>query len=529
MAKNVKKNMDDEVLDLTKEIDLLDKKKNNKKEEDIKKVKMVDEEEKEVKKKEKKKVGIGTKVYNVIKLILVIVSIVISILFGRAVLATKMIPNKYIILIVVVLLILNLLIGLLELTKKKWVNIIGFLLLVLTAPLFVVGMGYVNRTMSVIENIITQNEERTTYYVISKKGKFTDISELSLKKVGLLNQEIDLLKAEMEQKVELEYVTYDNVGDLVYALELNEVDAIIVSTSIYQFIIEENGSFEELVEKLTEVEVVGKPDVITSDINIGDSFIIYISGLDTRDTSYLAPYGCSDVNIVVAVNPNTHKVLLVHIPRDYYVYLYNRPHMKDKLTHAGWYGIETSMKSVGNIFNIDINTYLKVNFAALTTLVDRIDGIDVYSDKTFNSSHIKGWVVQKGMNHFNGAKALAYARERYAYNTGDMHRGQNQDDVIKAIINKVSKNPNYLLKYDQILSDMAPYFSTNFEMEDIQGLIKDQVDSGASWNVESYNLTGSDSYNYAATYPQVKAYVMEPNQSTIDTAKAKIFNIMSGK
>lgn len=465
-------------------------------------------------------------IYGIIRIIIFLVLVVISSILYYSILKTGMLPNKYIALLVVVLLVINLVVGLFIKAKRKWLNVIGFILLIAFSGVFCVGTSYINKTMKILENFVSQNEERTTYYVLTRKSVYTDITELDGKVVGILNQEADLLKEELDKKVKLEYKEYASMGDLLYGLELNEIDAIVVSSIIYEYIIEENSDLKEILEKIDEVDVVGKPSAITSNIDVGNSFLVYISGLDTRDTSSVAPYGLSDVNIVVAVNPDSHKVLLVHIPRDYYVDVYNRPQMKDKLTHAGLYGIETSMRTVANLFDINIDTYVKVNFKALTTIVDSIDGIDVYSDTGFNSSHIKGWYVNKGMNHMDGAKALAYSRERYAYATGDRHRGQNQNDVIQAIISKVSQNPNYLMKYDQILNSMQPYFTTNFEMNDVQQLIKEQVDKMAKWNVESISVNGSNGSNYTASWPNQLTYVMIPNQSTIDTAKAKISEVM---
>lgn len=464
-------------------------------------------------------------IYGIVKIVFFAVIFVMSIIMGYSLIRTNMIPNKYIMLLVVVLLVLNVIMGLFMKSKKKWLNVIGFILIILVIFVMGVGTKYVNKTMDILEGFVTQNEERTTYYVLTRKGVYTDVSELEGKVAGLLSQEADLLKEEVSKKVQLEYKEYSSMGDLIYGLELNEIDVIIISSTVYEYIIEENGSIEEMLEKIGEVEVVGKPTTITSNIDVGNSFLIYISGLDTRDTTHVASYGLSDVNIVVAVNPDTHKVLLVHIPRDYYVYVYGRPQMKDKLTHAGLYGIDASMNTVASIFDINLDTYVKVNFKALTTVVDAIDGIDVYSDTAFSNS--SGNVV-KGMNHFNGAQALAYSRQRKVYASGDRHRGQNQNDVIQAIIKKVSQNPNYLLNYDKILGDMQPYFTTNFEMSSIQQLVKEQVDTMASWKVESISVDGSNSSNYTASWPNQYTYVMIPNQSTIDTAKAKIAEVMRG-
>jgi anionic cell wall polymer biosynthesis LytR-Cps2A-Psr (LCP) family protein len=126
----------------------------------------------------------------------------------------------------------------------------------------------------------------------------------------------------------------------------------------------------------------------------------------------------------------------------------------------------------------------------------------------------------------DGAKALAYSRERYAYTTGDRHRGQNQQQVITAIVNKISQNKSYLLKYTDILESIQPCFATNVELEDIQGMVREQIDSLAPWTVESISVNGTNSNNYTYSFPKQYTYVMVPDQATIDAAKARINQVM---
>lgn len=480
-------------------------------------------------KKKEKEVKKTNKVYLIIKIIFVLLSVISSAMLGITVMIGNVLPNKYLIIMIAVLLVVNIILGLLMLAKNKIVNIIGMILIILFSSVMIVGFTYANKTFDNLKELVAPNEEKTNYYILSlNEAEYTDIKQLEGKSVGILDQESESLIEKLDSETKLEYKKYPSIGDLIVGLELKEVDAIVVSSTVYNLIIEENENFEKSIKKLGEVEVVGKQEKIESDINVNDSFIVYLSGLDSRDTSAVATAGLSDVNILVVVNPTTHKLLLIHIPRDYYVDVYGRPGMKDKLTHAGLYGTNTSMKTVANIFDININTYVKVNFKALTNVVDAIDGIDVYSDTAFNSYHKKGWYVKKGMNHMDGEKALAYSRERYAYSSGDRHRGKNQTDVISAIVKKVSQNKQYLLKYNDILSSIQPYFNTNLELEDVQELVKNQIDTLKPWTVESISVDGSNSQNYTASWPKQMTYVMIPNQATIDNAKSKINQVMRG-
>lgn len=481
------------------------------------------------KKSENKEEKKSNKKYLIVKVMFLILSLVSSIMVLVSVISGNILPSKYLIILIAVLGVFNIIFGLLLVVKNKIINVIGMVLVLIFSIVMFIGFGYVSKTFDNLRELVAPNEEILNYYILSlSDGEYENIQQLEGKVVGILEQGSEELIEELNKETNIEYKKYTSIGDLIYGLELKEVDAIIVSTTVYDLILEEDGSFENLVKKLGEVVVTGKPEKIESDINVGDSFILYISGLDSRDTSAVATTGLSDVNIVAVVNPTTHKVLLVNIPRDYYVDVYGRPGMKDKLTHAGLYGTNTSMKTVANIFDININTYVKVNFKALTNIVDAIDGIDVYSDTAFNSFHKKGWYVKKGMNHMDGEKALAYSRERYAYASGDRHRGKNQQDVIAAIIKKVSQNKQYLLKYNDILTSIQPYFTTNFELEDVQELVKNQIDTLSPWVVESISVDGANGQNYTASFPKSLTYVMVPNQTTIDNAKAKINQVMRG-
>lgn len=466
-------------------------------------------------------------IYKIVKLMFFVLSLIASIVFGVSAIMSHYLPGKYIALLIGVLLLFNLIWGLMLFTKKKVINIIAMLLVLLYSTALFVGNIYINKTVSIIKELITLKEERTNYYIFSNVDSlYTDINSINGLKVGILENGSEDLMEELNSKVSVEYVKYTSVGDLIYGLQLEEVNVIVISSTMYELVLEQNPDFEVMIKNIGQFEVVGDPVEIESSIEVGESFILYLSGLDTRDTSVIWNAGLSDVNILMVVNPTTHKLLLVNIPRDYYVPVYGTQGLNDKLTHAGLYGIEASTKTVENLFGINVNAYAKINFKVLTTIVDEIDGIDIYSDIGFNSSHIRGWYVNKGWNHMDGAKALAYSRERYAYTTGDRHRGQNQQQVITAIVNKISQNKSYLLKYTDILESIQPCFATNVELEDIQGMVREQIDSLSPWTVESISVNGSNSSNYTYSFPKQLTYVMIPDQATIDAAKVRINEVM---
>ena len=254
-------------------------------------------------------------------------------------------------------------------------------------------------------------------------------------------------------------------------------------------------------------------------------FIVYLSGIDTKGD--ISKRSRSDMNQLMVVNPQTGKVLLVNTPRDYYVRLAGTTGLKDKLTHAGIYGIDTSVGTMANLYGIDINYWVRVNFTSVTEIVDAVGGVDVYSDIAFTTSSGRFPIVQ-GMNHLDGAQALAFARERYHVSGGDNTRGKNQQLVIEAILQKVTQ-PSVLVNYTSILNAVQGAIQTSMPEDAISAQVKLQLKNNTAWSVETYSVTGSDSYEYTYSASKQKLYVMIPNQASIDTAKQKIAAILAGQ
>ena len=496
------------------------------KEEKIEEQKEIVKEEpkKEKKTKNKKKVSIFGRIWNTIKILFLFFGVVSSIIFVGKIIHVKLIPNKFIIIGSLVLLIINLILMLMCFSRKKIINFIQILFSTLIGCVFIVAINMVGKTFNILKDLIESNVTMTSYYVLVKSESTYESYE-QLNHVALLDKGSDKV---IEQLNHTDTITYDkeiSIGNLLVNLDLDQVQAIIVNISVYDFINEDEAN-KGKYKILYEFSVEGEDESVDSSIDVNNSFVIYISGMDSRGE--LPAYGLSDVNMLAVVNPDTHKVLLINTPRDYYVQIPGTTGYKEKLTHAGLYGVDVSIATMESIYGVDVNAYIKVGFGFVTTIVDEIDGIDVYSDIGFNSFHLPGWYVPKGMVHMNGKQALAFSRERYAYASGDRHRGQNQQAVITAIINKVASNPKYLSKYADILSAVQPYIVTNVNMDDVQTLVRTQIETLSPWTVESISVNGTNGNNVTASWPTQYTYVMIPDQSTIDAAKTKIAEVMRG-
>ena len=261
-----------------------------------------------------------------------------------------------------------------------------------------------------------------------------------------------------------------------------------------------------------------------------EPFVIYLSGVDTRGE--LTENARSDVNILAAVNPVTKRVALINTPRDYYVDLAGTD-SKDKLTHAGLYGVETSMATLGNLYGVNVDHYIRINFAGFISIIDALGGVDVYSDQAFTSVGSPGYydptTFVEGWNHLDGKAALAFARERHAFASGDIQRGINQMKVIDAMLNKI-KSPALLMGFSKIMDAAADCFVTSFSQDQISALVRMQLSDFAEWDIESYTVTGTSSSStkcYSAKGQ--KLYVMKPDDASVSKAKEMIASVLGGE
>ena len=261
-----------------------------------------------------------------------------------------------------------------------------------------------------------------------------------------------------------------------------------------------------------------------------ESFVVYLSGVDNRGE--LTENARSDVNILAVVNPETKQVALINTPRDYYVDLAGTD-SKDKLTHAGLYGVETSMATLGNLYGVNVEHYIRINFAGFISIIDAIGGVDVYSDQAFTSVGSPGYydptTFAEGWNHLDGKSALAFARERHAFKTGDIQRGINQMKVIDAMAEKL-KSPALLMSFSKLMDAMADCFVTSLSQEQISALVRMQLSDLSSWDIQSYSVTGTGIKStkcYSAKGQSL--YVMKPDENSVNEAKALIAAVLGGE
>ncbi|MDB5163077.1 MAG: hypothetical protein JWN28_684, partial [Candidatus Saccharibacteria bacterium] len=373
-------------------------------------------------------------------------------------------------------------------------------------------------TNSFLNSIQDSPQSYEEYSIVALKSRAIKLDTPN-QKIGLLKNENKLsdVKDEAKKKTPATQNEYDNPSSMMVSLQDNTIHMAVLKSSYLKLLQETNNNelFGQL-EVLATFKVKADQAGVAPSIDMSKPFIIYISGIDTYGA--ISTTSRSDVNILAVVNPVTHKILLVNTPRDYYVQLHGTTGLKDKLTHAGLYGIDMSVATMEDLYGVDINYNIRINFSSLEKIVDTLGGVEVQSEYAFTA---EGNNYKVGKNYLNGAQALAFSRERHSFEAGDRTRGQNQQRVIQGIINKMS-TPSSIVNYQKVLAVMQDSFQTNMSSADIATLFRNQLDSMAKWNVTSTIVDGTGASDYTYSMGRQKLYVMIPDPISVQSAKNAI-------
>lgn len=461
-----------------------------------------------------------------LSIIIWIVSIIFMIVLGYFIYSANVLPLKYFLAIVIVFVVFLSIHGIFILNKKTriWLlivlNIIAFAFMSVEAFAII----KINETITFLrENLGAHFETNIYNIVVNKESSYNSIEDIKDKTIKTVHDIEDMSEVErkLQEKVSMNVEYEENVVDLLLDVATDKELIILVNSGNYDAMIQNDEDYEGKVKVLDTISIVTEVEVDESGLDVTkDPFVVYLSGIDTRSNS-LPARSLSDVNIIMAVNPKTKNILMIHVPRDYYVQLHGTTGYKDKLTHSGTLGgIEMSMATIEDLFEIEIPYYARVNFNAVVNLVDAIGGINIYSDVNYSFTcwTDRSCKFNPGLNYVGGKCALAFARERHAYDTGDRHRGENQEQVIELVIDKVTSSSTIINNYSNILTALDGTFETNLTMDDITNLVKMQIDNMSPWHIESFNVDGTGASLPTYSYPNQNLYVMNPNMETVTEA-----------
>lgn len=479
--------------------------------------------------KKKKNKGFKFEPWMVITGIYTISALVLLVLLFMA----KLLPTSYLIAVILVLLAIGCLVfALTKYKKKKVLFTIGTILAVLGLVVNCFGSFYLHKTVDTLRAMSGVDVEKhsVTFYALAD-NEAENLADLQNGTFGILtaldreNTDDALANVEKEDGFSLATMEYDSLTALADALLNHEVDGIAMNEA-YLGIYEETEGYQDFSDqiKVISTEIVEREveQVSAADKEV---FTVLISGSDTRG-QYLDVSGRSDVNILAVVNRETHQILLVSTPRDYYVELAipGVTGAMDKLTHAGIYGMDCSMNTIGNLYGITVDYYFRINFTGFVDIINALGGIEVNSEYEFVSDD--GYYYNQGLNILDGEHALSFARERSAFAEGDRQRGKNQMEVIRGVMAK-AMSPSVLNNYTNILNSVQGCVDMSIPYDLLAGIVNDQLSDNVAWSIESMSADGTGTYSSTYSMGAQQLYVMIPDQATVDAAKTKISQVMT--
>ena len=341
------------------------------------------------------------------------------------------------------------------------------------------------------------------------------------------NENIQKLIADIKTSQSKELTVEQSTSYLAAYTSLVSGEAkAIVLNSVFENIIEsEYPDYASKIRKIYTKNIT--KEVAAPKVSKNKSFNVYVSGIDTYGP--ISSVSRSDVNILMTVNRDSKKILLTTTPRDSYVPIADGGNnQKDKLTHAGIYGVDSSIHTLENLYGVDINYYVRLNFTSFLKLIDLLGGVDVYNDQEFTSRHGK-FHFPVGNVHLDSEQALGFVRERYSLADGDRDRGRNQQKVIVAIIQKLTST-EALKNYSDIIQGLQDSLQTNMPIETMMDLVNAQLESGGSYKVNSQDLKGTGQMGLPSyAMPDSNLYMMEIDDSSLAAAKSAIQDVMEGR
>lgn len=463
-----------------------------------------------------------------LNIILNIIAIIFLLLISISITEINILPGKYYYPMIVLLLIIGILFILsIFKSNKKFLLIISIISSIIISIISFLGLIYLNSTNKLLDNISFIKEKSIYYIIVKKDSDYKKLSDLDNKNLAVIeNSSNNYQKAlkEVNKKININTIKYKNINTIASDLVTGKVDSILLNSNSKRILDDMLKDFKNntrVVDKVVIYVKRGKSTVINSN----EPFNVLISGIDTAGD--INSVSRSDVNIVMTVNPKNHEILLTNIQRDMQVQLHSTTGIKDKLTHAGIYGIDMSRQTIEDFLDTKIPYYIRVNFDSLVKVVDSIGGVDIDNDVAF-----KGYTrnFEVGKLHLNGKEALEYARERKKMPSGDYTRGLHQEKIMEAIISKVTTSKKILNNYSKFTSVLDEFIQTNIPSSTIKFYVREQLDTMPKWNVISRAVESSGSA-LIETYsmPGMNLYVAFPDQKSVKTSSRIINEMLDNK
>ena len=332
------------------------------------------------------------KLSRTIGLVLAIVQLIATGIFMAGIFKLNMLPTKYVVAATVALVLFwGVILASQFFSKKNAIT--GKIISVLITVLLIFSSYYLFKVSGTVSKI-SGGEYKLDKVVVSvmaddsaeaiKDAKNYTFGVQYKMNGDQIKQTVQAINEELGTEIKTE--EYDTLAEQAEALHDGKVDAIIYNQGFTGVLEEAFEGYEDNTKVIYSHDIKTEIEDTSSDVEVkNDTFSVYISGIDVYGA--IETNSRSDVNIIAEVNPTTHQILLVTTPRDYYVEI---PEVsggqKDKLTHAGIYGVDKSMKTLEKLYDTNLDFYARVNFTSLITMVDALGGVDVESEYAFTTS-----------------------------------------------------------------------------------------------------------------------------------------------
>lgn len=413
--------------------------------------------------------------------------------------------------------------------KKAKTIIITIISIIIAAAMIIIGYN-INKIYNAIANISATSQTYSSSIVTRIDSEIKDINELTDEKIGILSDKESIDGYQIPQEIikennlNNELVEYNNYLDMINALIDEKINAIFLPTN-YQILFANIQGLEKLKEQTKIIYTKDKNIKVQKTLNtknLNDPFTILLMGVDSENEEIKGSSFNGDSLVLITFNPKTLNATMLSIPRDTYTPITCfAGQKKNKITHAAWYGESCMMSTIENMFDINIDYYIKINFAGVVKIVDALGGIDVDVPYNFCEQNSKREFgnntvyVREGLQTLNGEQALALARNRHPwteycswewtnYNSNDFIRGQNQQLVIQGMLNKI-KNINSIDTFYDMLNSISSSMETNMSTENIlsfYNIAKDILLKNTSDTTDLSSLIGFERM-YLSGYDQI--------------------------
>ena len=413
-----------------------------------------------------------------------------------------------------------------KLFKNKKISFIFMTILtILFAVLFSVGSYYIDWLYQKVENLTVS--DTSTYTTVLLALTDTDFQDSST--VGMITDEKDktgyILPKELmsNENMNNDILYYNDYKSLLDALYNHEVDGIFLTKDFavmfanedyYPNIVSETKIIKEYSKEMKNDE----SELLVSTKSLTEPFTVLVLGVDSEATTGLDANAAfnGDTIMLVTFNPKTLSATMFSIPRDLYVPIinaYGRNIGYNKINSSAAYGTASTINTVENLTDIEIDYFVKVNFQGAIDLVNALGGIDVDVEAPDYDYYISRFgegvlcesgadrtytnmvCMNTGMQHLNGEQALAYARSRHAYLESDIARNRHQQQIIEAIAKKIVKTSS-LGDFTNILNTISNNIATNMSTsqilsfyESLKGMLVNALNGDNFIEIEKMQLT----------------------------------------